>query len=328
MIAFENLFREQHGKQLEYIQWCSFQQQKQIQIVEEQKQRQLENDIRQWDNFKLALLSLTSQFPGLEARVSTGKILHLPNTQQKFFFQQLYSLYFSMVDCEISLIFIQKLIEIIRKFDLKEGENDFLQLQAHCVRKIHELQSFLESLTTADASKSHQTLLSFSNDPLLRRLSSSDEKTRRLLEQVKTLLNQKHAPPPQSTSQSSQPLFAESTTSFPVCIVSAKERIQWLAELADLAQPVAMPSEVADLLMEAIHALQLTNLRDEHGLENALTLGVNLLQRAATTVDGQPDPKILLKSILNLFEDGLIGAASAAELDAEEDWLLLSTAGW
>ena len=89
-----------------------------------------------------------------------------------------------------------------------------------------------------------------------------------------------------------------------------------------------MPSEVDDLLMEAIHALQLTNLRDEHGLENALTLGVNLLQQAATTVDGQPDPKILLKSILNLFEDGLIGAASAAELDAEEDWLLLSTAGW
>eukprot|EP01036_Dinobryon_divergens_P027147 gene27147-35871_t len=326
--AFDKSFHERHEKALEYIDWCGFQQQKQIQKVEEQKQRQLENDNKRWENFKQALMSLTSQFPGLEARVATGKIFHLPNTQQKIFFQQLYSIYFSANESEISLIFIQKLIETVRKFELMiEGENKFVELQTICKNKIHELQTFLES-TPIEASKSHQTLLSYSNDPLLRRLSSSDDNTKNLLEKVNALLNQKKVQPPQqSISQSSQPLAAAELTILPHCIVSAKERIQWLAGLADLTQSVALPLDVAALLNETVHSLQLNSLREENGLERALSLGVNLLQRAATTGDSQPDPKVLLKIILTLLEDGIVGATAAAEQDAEEDWLLLSTAG-
>lgn len=272
-------------------------------------------------------MSLTSQFPGLEARVTTGKIFHLPNTQQKIFFQQLYSIYFAANDSEISLIFIQKLIEIVRKFELVEGVNEFLELQTICLSKIHELQTFLET-TLLDASKSHQTLLSYSNDPLLRRLSS-DVNTKKLLEKVNALLNQKKVQPPPQTSKSqpSQPLAVE-PTSLPHCIVGAKKRIQWLTGLADLTQSVALPSEVDALLSDTIHTLQLSSLRDENGLERALSLGDNLLQSAAATGESQPDPKVLLKILLKLFEDGLVGATAAAEKDAEEDWLLLSAAGW
>ena len=307
----------------------ALQQEKKQQELQDIKFRQAEQDNIHWNNVKRAVEHLIAPFLKLAGNVNKSKILSLPYTKKVEFFDQLHSIYLHQ-DSEMNSDFIQRLLEIMQKNNIKEKISDFVALRDLYLCKLNDMKEALQTASLhgdkinslPDVEQSLQRIVA---DKVLNQLSLSDNVINQQLCQIKELLNRSRPPavkPPATTAPS---ISEADQQALSACIIDARKRIQWLSDLRNLTQSVPLSEEINTQLEVTIQALRLPQLSgDIAALDKALSLGEQLLQRAGAN---PTEPKVLLKLLLALLQAGLVDSAAVAEQEKEEDWLLLSAAG-